>query len=53
MAKFNMGYPNMTGDAEKDIEILYDFICEMVDRLSYAFNAMEKLSGRQNTADSE
>ena len=53
MAKFNIGYPNLTGDTEKDVEILYDFICEMVDRLSYTFNAVEKISVRQNTSESE
>ena len=45
-----MGYPNLTGDAEKDVEILYEFICEMVDRLSYTFDAMERLTSR-NTAN--
>lgn len=46
MARFEMGYPELTGDAETDIANLYDFACEMVDRLSYAFRATEKANNR-------
>ena len=40
MAKFNVGYPTRTGDAEKDLLNLYNYICELSDRLSYILNSL-------------
>lgn len=40
MAKFNIGYPTRTGDDKKDLENIFDFVCEMADRLSYILNSL-------------
>lgn len=40
MTKFNVGYPTRTGNAEKDLANLYNFICELSDRLSYILNRL-------------
>lgn len=45
MSDFNMGYPKKTGDTEADYIYLYNFVCEMSDRLSYLF--------AQNTQETE
>lgn len=42
MADFNMGYPKRTGDDPQDIKNLYNFVCEMSDRLAYLFRILQK-----------
>ena len=49
MAKFNMGYPARTGDTQKDLENLYDFVCELSDRLSFTLNNLEKTKETEST----
>ena len=34
---FDMGYPQRTGDKDKDMDNLYDFVCELSDRLRFEF----------------
>lgn len=41
MVKFNLGYPKKTGNSEEDFNYMYNFICEMSDRLTYLFNCMD------------
>lgn len=49
MGKFNMGYPAKTGDAQKDLENLYDYVCELSDRLSYILNNLTKTEETEST----
>ena len=42
MAKFNVGYPQRTGDIEKDMQNIYDFVCELSDRLAFILNVSQK-----------
>ena len=52
MAKFNVGYPTRSGDTEKDIQNMYDFLCEMSDRLSYILNGLpEQTENTQETTE--
>lgn len=52
MAEFNMGYPKQTGNTEADYIYLYNFVCEMSDRLSYLF-AQNVQKMEQNTQETE
>lgn len=38
-----MGYPKRTGDDSQDLKNLFNFVCEMSDRLAYSFRALEQV----------
>jgi hypothetical protein len=44
-----MGYPARTGDPQKDLENLYDFVCELSDRLSFALNNEQVVNETEET----
>lgn len=52
MAEFNMGYPKKTGDSEMDYTYLYNFVCEMSDRLTYQFSLLKKSGNTQDDSGS-
>ena len=53
MPQFNMGYPKRTGNAEEDLAQMYNFLCELSDRLTYQFNytdnALDAIAGQKQT----
>ena len=44
MAVFDAGYPKRTGDDKEDITNIYNFCCELSDRLRYVFGLFEDSS---------
>lgn len=53
MAEFNMGYPKRTGDDSQDLKNLYNFVCELSDRLAYSFRAIGNSKTNKTTANTE
>ena len=49
MAEFNMGYPKRCGDDSQDLKNLYNFVCEMSDRLADSFRVIEQTNNKSNT----
>ncbi len=55
MANLNMGYPKRSGDTEKDLLYMYNYLCEMSDKLNYLFNQVNAKVARsaENAGDTE
>lgn len=53
MAEFNMGYPKRCGDDSQDLKNLYNFVCEMSDRLAYSFRAIEQAKNNKSNTSTE
>ena len=53
MPIFDVGYPKRTGDSEQDLINLYNFACELSDRLRYIFGQIEAPKSNEQQTDTE
>ncbi len=45
---YDFGYPKRSGNDKEDMEEMYNFVCELSDRLKYLFSQIEKNNGGNN-----
>ena len=50
---FDIGYPKRTGDKDKDLEYLYNFVCELSDRLKFEFKAPTEDAQKTQTVEEQ
>ncbi len=53
MPNLNMGYPKRTGNAEQDLMYMYNFLCEMSDRLDYVLGILQRPQDAANAESGE